>query len=219
MARAANKTVRFTQIVERSGRPRVHTLWVQPEKDAEFKRAREGQRLMTIQSGLISGKADAGFVGFDAAHREGGQFLIFPKSLKRFDGARVVGIKFDLIEQPPLAAVRKVKHTTPPRKTSRRKGAFRLPPRETPKSEAKAKAERRNQRDNTATVPSAEKAGQRIKASLQQGGATPAKAAPPERSPEHAALIRQVRAALKDLQHDKPMTAYQRLEQALAAEG
>jgi hypothetical protein len=108
--------VRFTQVVERSGRPHVHTLWVPPAKDAEFKRARESHRLMTIQSGSISGKADAGFVGFDPAHPEGGQFLIFPKSLKRFEGARVVGIKFDLIEQPPLTAVKKVKRAAPSRR-------------------------------------------------------------------------------------------------------
>jgi hypothetical protein len=202
VARGANQTVRFTQVVERSGRPQVHTLWVPPEQDAEFKRARDSHRLMTIESGSISGKADAGLVGFDSAHRDGGQFLIFPKSLKRFEGSRVIGIKFDLIEQPPLAPVKHVKRAKPPRVKPQRKVAFSLPPREEPKREPDPRAE--------AKTP------QRKEANAAEPPAPEEKVTPRKRSADHAALIREVRAAIKDLQRDKPLAAYQRLERALA---
>jgi hypothetical protein len=105
VARSANKTVRFTQVVERSGAPQVHTLWLSPEKDPELQRAEKTHRVMTIHPAGSGGKTDVGTVGFKSDEGSNAQFLIFPKSLKRFEGARVVGIKFDLVEQPKLASV------------------------------------------------------------------------------------------------------------------
>lgn len=93
------KTVRFTQVVERSGKPHVHTLWIEPERDPEFKRARDAHRVMTVgRSGAE--KTDTGVIGLDPARARTGQLLVFPKSLQSFAGARVIGIKFDLVEQP-----------------------------------------------------------------------------------------------------------------------
>jgi hypothetical protein len=117
VARAGIKTVRFTQVVERSGQPQVHTLWLPPDKDPELQRAQKAHRVMTIESGGAGGKTDVGRVGFSPDSKRPAQFLIFPKSLKTFEGARVVGIKFDLVAQPKLAAVNPVKHA---RSTPRR---------------------------------------------------------------------------------------------------
>ena len=77
----------------------MHTLWLPPDKDPELQRAQKAHRVMTIEPGSSGSKADAGTVGFERDAKLG-QFLIFPKSLKPFDGARVVGIKFDLIAEP-----------------------------------------------------------------------------------------------------------------------
>jgi hypothetical protein len=101
VARAGQKTVRFTRVVERSGKPHVHTLWVAPEKDAELQRALEAHRVMAVEPAGTAGKTDLGVVGFAAREHQGAQILIFPKSLKPFEGARVVGVKFDSARSAP----------------------------------------------------------------------------------------------------------------------
>jgi hypothetical protein len=88
------KTVRFSQIVEESGRPEPHLLLVEPIKDRALQRAIKAHRVMTIRQ-ETAGKKDYGIVGFAEAVR--GQVLIFPRSLKQFSGKRVVGINYDLI--------------------------------------------------------------------------------------------------------------------------
>jgi hypothetical protein len=182
VARAANKTVRFTRVVERSGRPHIHTLWLPPDKDPEFKRAREAHRVMTLEQTPGGGKADFGIVGFDAKHDHGGQFLIFPKSIKPFEGARVVGVKFDLVEQPKLAPADVPKRKPPPREKSSARHARKIVSFE-PKP-----------------APEVKKIAKKI---------------PPADSVDCAALIREVRAALKDLERSKYVIAYQRLKRAL----
>lgn len=97
------KTVRFTRVVKRSGRPHVHTLWVAPDEDPELRRARAAHRVMTVRKS-DTGKSDAGIVGFEPARDGSGQFLVFPKSLQPFAGSRVVGLKFDLVDQPKTIA-------------------------------------------------------------------------------------------------------------------
>ena len=188
MARAANKTVRFTQVVERSGRPRVHTLWLPPDEDPEFKRARHAHRVMTVEQSPGGGKADFGRVGFDEKHEHGGQFLIFPKSLKSFEGARVVGLKFDLVEQPKLASSRRPKRLSPPPKR------------------AKSRAQ----------PPSTPSPGERMP-SLAKRAATAPRHPQPSRADPDATLRDEVGAALKELEHGKYVIAYQRLERALSA--
>lgn len=97
------KAVRFAEVVRQSGRPRVHALWVAPADDPEFARARRTDRVMTITH-PAGGKADVGYVGFEPARRPRTEYLVFPKSLRAFDGQRVIGVKFDLVEQPPMVS-------------------------------------------------------------------------------------------------------------------
>jgi hypothetical protein len=95
------ETVRFSKIVEAAGRPVVHVLWIDPDKDPILKKAVNAKRVMTVHQGLTKAKADYGTVGFQKG--VAGQILIFPKSLKRFADSRVTGVKYDLLDSvtPP----------------------------------------------------------------------------------------------------------------------
>ena len=95
-------TVRFSKIVEAAGRPVVHVLWIDPDKDPILKKAINAKKVMTVHQGLTTGKADYGTVGFQKGVAT--QILIFPKSLERFAEMRVTGVKYDLLD---LASVPK----------------------------------------------------------------------------------------------------------------
>ena len=56
---------------------------------------------MTVYQGSGTTKADYGIVGF--AEGSSRQFLLFPKTLKSFEGKRVVGIKYNLLESMPVS--------------------------------------------------------------------------------------------------------------------
>ena len=87
------KTVRFDQIIEKCGAPEVYTLWQEPKSDHHFQMLLKNNRVMTIQQ--TNAGTDFGVVGF--VKRKGARYLVFPKSLKRFEGDRIVGIKWEKI--------------------------------------------------------------------------------------------------------------------------
>jgi hypothetical protein len=239
-AGGAQKTVRFARVLERCGQPHVHTLWVAPDQDADLKRARAADRVLTIERGS-HGKSDYGRVGFHPSTLGGAQFLIFPKSLKAFADARVVGIKFDEIEQPEVVsagpAERRVRRTTHRRTTpagspppnSGRESSHAEPVHEgaaskTPAAAARMKPPTSNRAAEDWHTP--------LRTSERRDALTPT--APPPNgagSAEHAApttvpagntqvaksLSDSVRVALKELQRGKTVAAFQRLERALAA--
>lgn len=91
------KTVRFTQVVEAAGRPEPYTLWMEPKDDPVFQRALKAHRVLSVHQETVGTKADYGEVGFNGVK---GELLIFPKSLRRFAGRRVVGVKYDLLQPP-----------------------------------------------------------------------------------------------------------------------
>jgi hypothetical protein len=88
------KTARFAVIVEKCGQPAVYTLWQKPNADRHFQSLIKNNRVMTIQQS--DGGSEFGTVGFN--ERKGAIYLEFPKSLKRFDEKRIVGIKWDLVK-------------------------------------------------------------------------------------------------------------------------
>ena len=51
---------------------------------------------MTVKQETVGAKADFGVVGF--LQEKNVSYLLFPKSLARFKDARVIGIKYDLVE-------------------------------------------------------------------------------------------------------------------------
>jgi hypothetical protein len=87
------KIVRFDQIIEKCGAPEVYTLWQEPKSDRHFQMLLKNNRVMTIQQ--TNAGTDFGVVGF--VKRKGARYLVFPKSLKRFEGNRMVGIKWEKI--------------------------------------------------------------------------------------------------------------------------
>ena len=89
-------TVRFSKIVETVGKPSVHLLWIDPEKDNILQKAIKANRVMTIHQLTVGTKTDYGTIGFEK--NVSGQVLIFPKSLRSFADKRVIGVKYDLLE-------------------------------------------------------------------------------------------------------------------------
>jgi hypothetical protein len=69
-----------------------------PKKDKSFQSALKENRVMTVHQNATGSKADSGEVGY--AKAGAGEILIFPKSLKRFEGKKVIGIKYDLLKEP-----------------------------------------------------------------------------------------------------------------------
>jgi hypothetical protein len=88
------KTKRFADVVSKAGKPEVYTLWLKPAQDRHLQSLIKNNRVMTIQQSETG--TDFGFAGFKAS--KGGRYLVFPKSLKRFDNNRVVGINWDLVK-------------------------------------------------------------------------------------------------------------------------
>lgn len=86
------KTARFADVVEKAGEPEPYTLWQKPARDRHLQSAIKNHHVMTIQTSDAG--TEFGIVGFK--ERPGARYLVFPKSLKRFENDRIVGIKWDL---------------------------------------------------------------------------------------------------------------------------
>ena len=89
------KTARFSQVVEKCGKPGVYTLWQKPSADRHLQTQVRNNRVMTVQK-TASG-TDFAIVGFK--ERKGASYLVFPKSLKRFADMRIIGIDWALVSQ------------------------------------------------------------------------------------------------------------------------
>ena len=87
------KTGRFAQVVEKCGEPEVYTLWQKPAQDRHLQSQIKNNRVMTIQKS--EGGVEFGMVGFK--QRKRASYLVFPKSLKRFENQRIIGIKWELV--------------------------------------------------------------------------------------------------------------------------
>jgi hypothetical protein len=87
------KTARFVQVVEKCGESEVYTLWQKPAQDRHLQSQIKNNRVMTIQKS--EGGVEFGMVGFKK--RERAIYLMFPKSLKRFENKRIVGVKWELV--------------------------------------------------------------------------------------------------------------------------
>jgi hypothetical protein len=88
------KIARFTDVVTRSGEPEVYTLWQKPAADRHFQSLLKNHRVMTIHTSDAG--TDFGEVGFHES--KVARYLAFPKSLRHFEGRRVVGIKWEIVK-------------------------------------------------------------------------------------------------------------------------
>ncbi len=94
---AAMKSVRFSQVVAKCGRPETLLLLMDPKKDRALQAAVKAQRVMTLMQASVRTKTDWGEAGFHPGNQR--QYLLFPKSLAKFAGKAVIGIKYELLSE------------------------------------------------------------------------------------------------------------------------
>ena len=89
------KTARFSQVVDKRGKPQVYTLWQKPSLDRQLQAEIKKCRVMTIL------KSDSGTDFGLAVFKESkdARYLIFPKSLNRFAEKRIIGIDWALVSE------------------------------------------------------------------------------------------------------------------------
>jgi hypothetical protein len=89
------KTARFSELIEHCGKPQVYTLWQKPSGDRHLQAKIKNNRVMTIlrsESGT-----DFGIIGFKESREA--RYLIFPRSLRRFEDKRIIGIDWALVSE------------------------------------------------------------------------------------------------------------------------
>lgn len=89
------KTVRFSHVVEKCGKPKPYTLWQKPSADRHLQTQVKNNRIMTILK--TESGTDFGIASFK--ENKAASYLVFPKSLKRFADVRIVGIDWALVGQ------------------------------------------------------------------------------------------------------------------------
>lgn len=94
------KTVRFADLVKKSGNPKQVTLWVEPREDRDFSKAISEGRVVTLFQQNVGSKKDYGLVGF--FQKPGTVFLVFPKPISYADETKVVGIKYEQVQEQEL---------------------------------------------------------------------------------------------------------------------
>ena len=82
------KTKRFTDVIDTAGKPEPYTLWQKPAQDRHLQSEIKNHRVMTLLK--TDTGTEFGMVGFK--EQKGASYLVFPKSLKRFENNRIVGV-------------------------------------------------------------------------------------------------------------------------------
>jgi hypothetical protein len=100
------KTARFSEVVEKCGRPVIHIILMDPATDRVLQSAVKADRVMTVFQQAAGTRADRGVVGFEPGGER--QFLVFPKSLRAYAGRSIIGIKYDLLKTEDVAKPRRV---------------------------------------------------------------------------------------------------------------
>lgn len=195
------KTARFSDVVDRCGRPENHLLLTSPDKDRALQTAIKQQRVLTVHREHVGTRKDYGIVGFKPeAHA---QYLVFPRSLKDFAGRRIVGVRYELLAEEPPAKPRPKARRESPRSPSPVTPARPAPAHPPPPSRRPAAPKPRP----AAPTPKAPRA----KATSSKSAATPRDDA----APKLAALLHAVESALAELEHGQAVPAYKRLQRAV----
>lgn len=189
------KTVRFKQLVEACGRPEVKALWGPAKSDRELQRAIKEARVLTVHQENVGTKKDWGVIGFWPEHTA--QYLIFPKSLKRFSDRRVIGIDYSMVE-PDTSAERKAVVAKPARHQETRS----------------AKPKKNEARSEPKPSPPPAPSPQRSPAPSR---ARSSELVDNEGDLDRAHVLREVRLTLGALEAGKTVPALRRLERLAAA--
>lgn len=220
------ETARFSQVVAKCGPPKVHTQWLPVAKDAELKAAVEDERVMTVHLQTVGSKKDHGEIGLATQGQR--TLLLFPKSLRRFAGKRIVGIDYTLLHTDPDEADQEedakedeVEAKPPaPKKTSKPAAKPQAKPKPKPAPKVKLRLLKKpapapKVKTKTAQSPakqSKKPAKPTAKKALKE---TPAKEAPKKKSAPPADLKAVIRKAMKQLSQGKEVAAYQTLQGGL----
>lgn len=90
--------IRFQELVKQSGKPETMALWKKPADGDPFLRAVKENRVLTVFQKPSGTHKDFGKIGF---HQEPfSLYLVFPNPLPKALEARIIGVKYDLIEEP-----------------------------------------------------------------------------------------------------------------------
>jgi hypothetical protein len=89
------ETVRFSELIEKAGKPEIYLPLSDPKLDRNFMGAAREGRVLSIKQEPTGTKKDFGTVGFVAEKYL--SYLVFPKPLTEFKDKRVVGIKYDIL--------------------------------------------------------------------------------------------------------------------------
>jgi hypothetical protein len=92
------KFARFHELVKQFGKPQPVTLWAKPEENRAFMKAVRENRVLTVSQPPKGTKKDFGQIGFHL--QPSASYLVFPRPLHKDAQLRVVGIKYDELEQP-----------------------------------------------------------------------------------------------------------------------
>ena len=162
---------------------------------------------MTIHQENVGAKKDSGVVGF--AEHPHAQYLVFPKSLRRFDGRRVIGIKYELLAKGSRPGVK------PPREEEREPAWQRMakkPARNMREQSAKRATVIPFTTESKAHAPEpVEKA--RFSENVRKVETSPSRDASPKID---RAVIAEIKKAIKELRAGKAVPAYERLERIVA---
>jgi len=91
-------TIRFRDLVKAAGKPEPKSLWLDPKQDRQFMQAVKQRRVMTIVQ--KPGKKDFGEVGFH--QQPHALYFVFPKTIMADANSKVIGITYDLVQEPQV---------------------------------------------------------------------------------------------------------------------
>ena len=105
------KEIRFSKLVQKAGKPEPMTLWTKPKDNQAFMKAINENRVVTVFQKPTGTKKDFGSVGF---HQEQfATYLVFPKPLPKLGEVHVIGIKYELLQEPPASRTVRKKVESP----------------------------------------------------------------------------------------------------------
>jgi len=92
-----SKTIRFTELVKRSGKPQTVALWTKPKDNPSFMKAVHDNRVLTVIQKPTGNQKDFGLIGL--VQEQFALFMVFPKPLPKASEARVLGINYELVDE------------------------------------------------------------------------------------------------------------------------
>ena len=176
----------------------MHLLLMDPKRDREFQSALKTERVLSVHQQNVGTKKDVGSVGYEGDGQV--QVLVFPKSLKQFSGARIVGIDYGVLEEEN-------KSPRPRSRAPEKNRISKAPPRPAKQSKAPPAADKPAPKKSAAAPPPEPVAEPEPVLESDSSAA--------RREVTREELIAGIRRALKALDEGKQVAAYRTLEQLL----